>query len=150
MVPAQLLPALYGLPAADFHHVASGSNGYAARPGYDLATGRGTPVANKVIAGLVSYRAPAAASSTTAKAGTVSGSAKPCLDFTDVSPRCFRYDGHRASDRSIGRRVDLAKYRSRPFRKPDRGTGAIGKRRLRIGRFQLVLAYVVYPFIEPD
>jgi subtilisin-like proprotein convertase family protein len=46
------LPALYRLPAADFHDVISGSNGspdYSAGIGYDLVTGLGTPVANKLI-----------------------------------------------------------------------------------------------------
>src|SRR5205807_737888 len=43
----QTLPKLYQLPAADFHDITSGSNGFAAGPGYDLVTGRGSPVANK-------------------------------------------------------------------------------------------------------
>jgi subtilase family serine protease len=50
----QTLPALYQLPAADFHDVTSGSNGgYSAAAGYDLVTGRGSPVANLVVSGLV-------------------------------------------------------------------------------------------------
>jgi subtilase family serine protease len=49
----QALPMLYQLPAADFHDVTSGGNGgYSAGPGYDLVTGRGTPRANLVVAGL--------------------------------------------------------------------------------------------------
>ena len=52
-----LLPAIYSLSAADFHDVTSGSsNGspnYSAGTGYDLVTGRGSPIANKVIADLV-------------------------------------------------------------------------------------------------
>jgi len=56
---SQLLPALYSLSAADFHDVtigsSTGSPSYAATAGYDLATGRGTPVANLVIADLVAY-----------------------------------------------------------------------------------------------
>jgi hypothetical protein len=47
------LPALYQLPATDFHDIVSGNNGYAAGPGYDLVTGRGSPVANLVVADLV-------------------------------------------------------------------------------------------------
>ncbi len=46
--------ALYSLPSTDFHDVASGSNGYAAQAGYDLVTGRGTPIANSVVSSLVS------------------------------------------------------------------------------------------------
>jgi subtilase family serine protease len=51
--PTQLLPAIYALPGGDFHDVASGSNGaYSAGPGYDLVTGRGSPLANTVVAAL--------------------------------------------------------------------------------------------------
>jgi hypothetical protein len=42
----QTLPKLYALPAADFHDITTGSNGYAAGPGYDLVTGRGSPIVN--------------------------------------------------------------------------------------------------------
>ncbi len=50
----QLLPALYGLSSNDFHDVTSGSNGgFTAGQGFDLVTGRGTPVANLVVADLV-------------------------------------------------------------------------------------------------
>jgi hypothetical protein len=52
--PSQTLPDLYQLPSADFHDITSGSNGgYSAGPGYDLVTGRGTPLANLVVSGLV-------------------------------------------------------------------------------------------------
>jgi subtilase family serine protease len=34
---------VYSLPAADFHDVTSGNNGFAATAGYDLVTGLGTP-----------------------------------------------------------------------------------------------------------
>lgn len=50
----QTLPALYQLPQSDFHDITSGSNGsYSAAPGYDLVTGRGSPIANLIVAGLV-------------------------------------------------------------------------------------------------
>jgi subtilase family serine protease len=52
--PTQTLPGLYQLPASDFHDVTSGSNGgYAAGSGYDLVTGRGSPVANLIVSALV-------------------------------------------------------------------------------------------------
>jgi subtilase family serine protease len=52
--PTQTLPDIYQLPSSDFHDVTSGSNGgYSATAGYDLVTGRGSPVANLVVAGLV-------------------------------------------------------------------------------------------------
>lgn len=55
--PSQALPALYGLPSADFNDITTGSNGYAAGPGYDLATGIGTPVANLLVPDLANYQA---------------------------------------------------------------------------------------------
>jgi subtilase family serine protease len=51
--PGQTLPAIYQLPDSDFHDVTGGFNGYRARAGYDLLTGRGSPIANRVIADLV-------------------------------------------------------------------------------------------------
>lgn len=46
---------IYTLPSSDFHDITSGSNGaYSAGPGYDLVTGRGTPRANLIVAGLLS------------------------------------------------------------------------------------------------
>jgi hypothetical protein len=62
--PTQTLPALYQLPAADFHDITSGTStgtpGYSAGPGFDLVTGRGSPVANLVVGALVGYDAPTA------------------------------------------------------------------------------------------
>ena len=51
----QTLPALYSLPTADFHDIVNGNNGDPALPGYDLASGLGSPVANVLIPGLVAY-----------------------------------------------------------------------------------------------
>jgi hypothetical protein len=45
--------SLYTLPASDFHDETSGSNGYAATAGYDLVTGRGSPVANQIVHDLI-------------------------------------------------------------------------------------------------
>ena len=47
------LSALYKLPSADFHDVITGNNGLAATVGYDMVTGRGTPIANLLISDLV-------------------------------------------------------------------------------------------------
>lgn len=52
------LPKIYALPSADFHDITSGNNGYAAGAGYDLVTGRGTPIVNKVVADLAVAPAP--------------------------------------------------------------------------------------------
>jgi hypothetical protein len=64
--PGQTLPALYMMPGGDFHDVTTGTSTgtphYSAGPGYDLVTGRGSPVANLVVRDLVSYTGnPAAA-----------------------------------------------------------------------------------------
>lgn len=49
----QTLPLLYQLPATDFHDITSGNNGFSAAAGYDLVTGRGSPKADLVVAGLL-------------------------------------------------------------------------------------------------
>ena len=75
----QTLPTLYQLPQSDFHDVTSGNNGgYSAGPGYDLVTGRGSPVANLVVAGLVSVGGPSSSppwivNSASANPGVVTG-----------------------------------------------------------------------------
>jgi fibronectin type 3 domain-containing protein len=47
---AQTLPSLYKLPASDFHDITSGFNGkYSAGIGYDLVTGRGSPIVNLLV-----------------------------------------------------------------------------------------------------
>jgi subtilase family serine protease len=46
----QTLPTLYNLPSSDFNDITVGNNGtYSATPGYDLVTGRGTPIANLLV-----------------------------------------------------------------------------------------------------
>jgi hypothetical protein len=47
--PTQTLPRLYELNESDFHDITSGSNGFNATVGYDLVTGRGTPIANLLL-----------------------------------------------------------------------------------------------------
>jgi hypothetical protein len=51
---SQVLPAIYALSQSDFHDTTKGNNGSAAKAGFDLVTGRGTPVANRLISDLVS------------------------------------------------------------------------------------------------
>ncbi len=64
--PSQTLPKLYSLSASDFHDITSGSSlgfpSYSAGPGYDLVTGRGTPIANLVVSDLVGQPSNAASS----------------------------------------------------------------------------------------
>ena len=53
----QTLTNLYALPTSDFHDITSGTSSGSPREsagvGYDLVTGRGTPIVNLVVAGLV-------------------------------------------------------------------------------------------------
>ena len=51
--PSQTLPMLYAMNAGDFHDITSGYNGvnqsgYNAQAGYDMVTGIGSPIANKL------------------------------------------------------------------------------------------------------
>jgi hypothetical protein len=78
----QTLPMLYSLPATDFHDITTGSSTgsphESAGPGYDLATGRGTPVANLIVSGLVGTPAPVSGAthfSVSAPSSAVAGSA---------------------------------------------------------------------------
>ncbi len=76
--PSQTLPDLYSMPAGDFHDVTSGSStgspSYSARSGYDLVTGRGSPVANQVVAALVGSTAASPHFSVSAPSGSTAGS----------------------------------------------------------------------------
>lgn len=53
LTTSTLLNELYALPSSDFNDVTSGSNGYLASTGYDLATGLGSPKAGQLVAGLL-------------------------------------------------------------------------------------------------
>ena len=56
---------IYSLPSSDFHDVTTGSNGYSTHAGYDLVTGRGTPVANRVVNDLAGFANSTSAAQTT-------------------------------------------------------------------------------------
>jgi hypothetical protein len=47
------LNALYHLPQSDLHDILTGNNGFPAGPGYDLVTGRGTPIADRFVSGMI-------------------------------------------------------------------------------------------------
>lgn len=64
---------VYGLSGGDFHDIISGYNGCSARPGYDLVTGRGSPLADRVIRDLLGS-ASSARTNIVASAGSTSGS----------------------------------------------------------------------------
>jgi subtilase family serine protease len=65
--------AIYSLSAADFHDITSGSDGITAQAGYDLASGRGSPVANLVISDLVSYGASSGGTGSSGTGGSGTG-----------------------------------------------------------------------------
>jgi subtilase family serine protease len=46
--------ALYSLPAGDFHDIIYGNNGFPAMMGYDLVTGLGTPLVDRIVWDLLS------------------------------------------------------------------------------------------------
>ncbi len=65
----QTLPAIYAASASDFHDITSGSTQFqSAGAGYDLATGRGTPVANLLIPYLAAYNGSGSTGGTTVSA----------------------------------------------------------------------------------
>jgi subtilase family serine protease len=66
--------SLYSLSSADFHDITAGGNGYAAQTGYDLVTGRGTPVANLLIPDLAGIAPPTTTTNPTPPTGTGSTS----------------------------------------------------------------------------
>ncbi len=49
---------VYSLPANAFHDITTGSNGFPTSAGYDLVTGRGTPVVDQIVADLKTVEVP--------------------------------------------------------------------------------------------
>jgi hypothetical protein len=47
------LNALYHLPQSDLVDITTGNNGYAAGAGYDLVTGRGSPIVDRFVSGMI-------------------------------------------------------------------------------------------------
>ena len=76
---SQTLPAIYNAASTNFHDVTSGNNGYPAGTGYDLVTGRGTPLANTLVPVLVSATATGTVSGGTAAATTQTASSGPAF-----------------------------------------------------------------------
>jgi subtilase family serine protease len=60
-IPTETQQALYSLPQSDYNVLSSGSNGYSAASGYNLVTGLGTPVANRLVTDLIAYHGPGTA-----------------------------------------------------------------------------------------
>ncbi len=69
---SQTLPEIYAMPSTNFHDIVSGSNGtYSAAVGYDLVTGRGTPIVASVVVSLDGF---SVVSTSPAVGSTVHGS----------------------------------------------------------------------------
>jgi subtilase family serine protease len=88
--PSQTIPTLYSMSASNFQDVSSGSNGYAAHTGYDLATGRGTPKVAAVIHSLVSV----------STAPTPSPTGNTASSSTGATPRVAAGTGRSAAPRA--------------------------------------------------
>jgi len=86
----QTLPALYALPAADFHDITAVTDpadaSLQAGPGYDEVTGLGTPVANLLVPGLVSYALATQLALSTQPPGSVTAGSGFGLSVTVESP----------------------------------------------------------------
>jgi hypothetical protein len=52
---ANAVQAVYSLSRTDFHDITTGSNGYPTAPGYDLVTGLGSPLANRIATDLAGF-----------------------------------------------------------------------------------------------
>jgi autotransporter-associated beta strand protein len=92
--PTQTLPKLYTMPSSDFNDVMTGNNGFAAGPGYDLVTGRGSPKATSVVSDLVG----AVASSTPAAGSAVS---TPPTDFAVTFASAYSPGSIQAGDLAV-------------------------------------------------
>lgn len=90
----QTLPELYSMPASDFHDITSGSNGtYSAATGYDLVTGRGTPIVSSVVGTFVNFTV----ASTTPAVGSTDYQTAP-TSFTVTFSDAYSTTGLSASD----------------------------------------------------
>lgn len=82
----QTLPMLYAMPGSDFHDVTSGSNGYNAHSGYDLVTGRGSPVAPLVVQYLVTGSNTTSATVVKSSTKTTTHTATAVLEVDPTTP----------------------------------------------------------------
>jgi RTX calcium-binding nonapeptide repeat (4 copies) len=87
--PNQLLPAIYQIAATDpktFQDITSGNNGYPAGPGYDFATGLGTPNAQYLVPDLVAVDPKPAAPATLYWTGDVDTNWNTPGNWSTVDP----------------------------------------------------------------
>ena len=84
---SQTLAAIYAAPSTDFNDITTGSTEYeSAGVGYDLATGRGSPIANLLVPFLVSYGTSGSTGGTTSSDPTApTNFASSVLSTTQIS-----------------------------------------------------------------
>ncbi len=84
--PTQAEQGIYSLPASDFHAITVGYNGYSAAAGYNMVTGRGSPIANTLVPDLVSFQTtPAALAFTAQPSNTTTGNTIGTVSVQDIS-----------------------------------------------------------------
>lgn len=82
--------SIFSLASGDFHDITTGGNGaYKATVGYDVVTGRGTPIANLVVNGLIAATNP----TTTSTSSTVAVIAKTATKAADTGAGVGGTDG---------------------------------------------------------
>ncbi|HEX3872399.1 MAG TPA: S8 family serine peptidase, partial [Pirellulales bacterium] len=109
----QTLPLLYSLSANDFHDITSGSNGSGsnAGPGYDLVTGRGSPVANLLVADMsmaftVTSVTPAAGAVVTTPPADFTAQFDESIDSSTVQASDLKVNGIVASSFTLDASTD--------------------------------------------
>jgi subtilase family serine protease len=82
--------SIFSLASSDFHDITTGSDGaYKASAGYDVVTGRGTPIANLIVNGLVAATNP----TTTTSGATVAVAPKAATNAAVSGPGASGSDG---------------------------------------------------------
>ena len=80
---SQTLAAIYAAPSSDFHDITTGSTQFeSAGVGYDLATGRGSPIANLLVPFLVNYGTTGSTGGSGGSGGTTSSAPTAPTNFT--------------------------------------------------------------------
>ncbi len=124
---SQTLPALYNLPASNFHDITTGNNGFAAAPGYDLVTGLGSPVANQLVPDLAAL----AVTSATPQAGGAVNTPPTSFMFTfdntvgSASAAGFMVNGIAATSAAVSGGSVTYTFATSPVTSPGTQTMAI-------------------------
>ena len=101
----QTLPMLYSMPSRDFNDITTGATfgfpNYNAGPGYDLVTGLGTPIANRVVADFVGLNVvgstPAVGSTINSQATSFTINFSFPVDPSTLSANVFTVNGLQAN-----------------------------------------------------